>query len=248
MSSVEIAGSVALVTGANRGIGRAIVQALLDRGAAKVYAGARNPSSLDSLVEQYPDRVVPVELDVTSQANIDAVASLANDVNILVNNAGVAGNGGMAITDPSINPYSRTEFDVNVFGLLSTTQALTGALRTNGRSAVVNVGSLASLVNFPMFQSYSVSKAAVHSITQALRVALPDTLVVGVYPGPVDTDMAAGIEMDKETPAAVADAILDGIEAGEEEVFPDPMSKQMGDLYGADPKELERQIAALAEA
>lgn len=248
MSQNQIEGAVAVVTGANRGIGRAIVEELLSRGASRVYAGARDLGSLASLAKEYGDRVVPLELDVTNREQVQRAAEVASDATILVNNAGVLGNGGLSVSDSAINEFSRREFEVNVFGLLNVTQSFAQTLEQNGGGVIVNLGSLASLVNFPMFQSYSVSKAAVHSITQALRVSHPETLVVGVYPGPVDTDMADGAPFDKESPANVAKAILDGIETGAEDVFPDAMSKEMGGLFLDNPKELERQIAAMATA
>ena len=248
MPNKNITNAVALVTGANRGIGRSLVEALLKRGAKRVYAGARKLDSLDSLVAQYGDRVVPLQLDVTNNHDVQKAASVATDVEILINNAGIAKNGGLFITDPTINEDARQEFEVNVFGLTRISQAFAPILEQNGGGAIANMGSVASLVNFPLFQSYSVSKAAVHSLTQALRLAHPSTLVAGVYPGPVDTDMAKGIPFDKATPESVANEILDGIEKGVEEIFPDPMSKEMGNAYLQSPKELERQITAMAAA
>lgn len=247
MSGRQIEGSVALVTGSNRGIGRAIVEVLLERGAAKVYAGSRKVEGVADLVAAHPDRVVAVELDVTNADHIAKAAETATDVNLLVNNAGIASSMGTMITDPATNAFARSEFDVNVFGLMNVTQAFAPILNANGGGTVVNLGSVASLVSFAMAQSYSASKAAVHSITQALRIVLGNTLVVGVYPGPVDTDMAKDIPLDKVTPQSVAHEILDGIEAGTEEVFPDPMAKEMGGFYLQNPKGLEQQVAAMAQ-
>ena len=247
MSGRKIEGSVALVTGSNRGIGRALVEVLIERGAAKVYAGARKVESVADLVAAHPGKVVAIELDVTNADHIAKAAALATDVSLLVNNAGVASSMGVMITDPATNPLARTEFDVNVFGLLNVTQAFAPALNANGGGAIVNLGSVASLVSFAMAQTYSASKAAVHSVTQSLRIALGNTLVVGVYPGPVDTEMAAAIPMDKATPASVAHEILDGVEGGVEEVFPDPMSKEMGAFYLQNPKGLEQQAAQMAQ-
>ena len=248
MATRKIEGSVALVTGGNRGIGRAVVDELLNRGAKKVYVGARNTATVSELEAAFPGRVHVLELDVTNQDHINQATSIATDVNILVNNAGVANNFGKSITDASGNDNARHEFEVNVFGLIAVTQAFAPILQANGGGSIANLGSVASLVNFPLFQSYSASKAAVHSITQATRVALPDTLVVGVYPGPIDTDMAKELPMDKVSPATAANEILDGIEAGAEEVLTDPMAKQLGGLFFTSPKELEKQVAAMAEA
>lgn len=247
MSGRKIEGTVALVTGSNRGIGRAIVEALIERGASKVYAAARKTESVADLVAAHSGRVVALELDVTNADHIANAAKVATDVSLLVNNAGVATSMGTMIIDPAVNPMARTEFEVNVFGLMNVTQAFTPSLNANGGGAVVNLGSVASLVSFAMAQTYSASKAAVHSITQSLRIALGNTLVVGVYPGPVDTDMAKEIPMDKATPASVANEILDGVESGTEEVFPDPMAKEMGGFFLQDPKGLEQQAAAMAQ-
>ena len=247
MATKKIEGSVALVTGGNRGIGRALVEALLARGAAKVYVGARNTASANDLATAHPDRVQVLELDVTNQAHINQAAAVAKDVDILINNAGVADSMGVLITDPTVNALARKEFEVNVFGLVNVTQAFAPILQANGGGAIANLGSVASFVNFPMAATYSASKAAVHSITQALRVAMPGTLVVGVYPGPIDTDMAKELPMEKSSPDSAANEILDGFESGAEDVLTDPFAKQMGGLFFTAPKDLEKQVAAMAE-
>lgn len=246
MSGIQIRDSVAFVTGANRGIGAAIARAFLERGVRKVYAAARTPESLDGLVAEFGDRVVPIRLDVTDPEQVTAAAAAAGDVQILVNNAGVAGTPNVLLTDRAAADFERHEFEVNVFGLLAVTRAFAQVLETNGGGAIVNLSSVAGLVNFPMFQTYSASKAAVHSLTQALRIALQQTLVVGVYPGPIDTDMAEAIPFEKTSPAVVAAEVLDGIESGTEEVFPDYMSREMGSGFLADPKGLERQVQGMA--
>ena len=248
MAGLPIEGSVALVSGSNRGIGRAIVEALLERGVAKVYAGARNTAGVADLVAAHPGRVVALEIDVTNEEQIAKAASEAKDVNLLVNNAGVAVETGQQILDPAYLEAARWEFEVNVFGVVRLTQAFSPILQANGGGAILNLASIASFVNFPIFQSYSVSKAAVHSVTQAIRIAHPNTLVVGIYPGPVDTDMAAKVPFDKATPASVAHEILDGVEAGHEEILPDPMAKDFGGFFFKDPKGLERQTAEMAAA
>ena len=243
---IQVQNSVALVTGANRGIGAAFVDALLERGAARVYAGARRLESLHAHLERWGDRVVPLERDVTKPDQVAAAAERAGDVTILVNNAGVANNANVPLVDTRILEGARHEFEVNVFGLISVTQAFAPALQANGGGAIVNLSSVAGLVNFPMFQSYSASKAAVHSITQALRVALPETLSINVYPGPIDTDMAEEIPFEKTAPADVAHEVLDAVEEGREEVFPDYMSKEMGNGWLADPKAVELQVQDMA--
>ena len=242
---VQINGAVAFVTGANRGIGRALVQALLDRGAAKVYAAARRPETLDPLVKAAHGRVVAVRLDVTRSDQIKAAVDLAGDVTLLVNNAGIVAHLGDSFTDRTWVSAGREEYEVNVLGTLSVTQAFAPVLAARGGGAVVNISSVAGLVAFGMLTSYSASKAALHSVTQATRAWLKaqGTYVAGVYPGPIDTDMAAKIEMDKTSPDVAAGAILDGVEEGREEIFPDPFAKQLGALFLENPKGLERQIA-----
>jgi len=244
--SFPISGSIALVTGANRGIGRALVEALVARGASKVYAAARNPETLDSLVAASGGLVVPLRLDVRNLDEVHLAAAAAADTTILINNAGVVSHMGEDFTDPAWLDASRQEHEVNVVGTLAVTQAFAPVLARNGGGAVVNIASVASFAAFSALASYSASKAAVHSLTQTTRQSLKaqGTYVAGVYPGPIDTDMARDLPIAKTSPAAAAEAILDGIEAGEEEIFPDPASRQMGEAFLVSPKALERTVAA----
>jgi NAD(P)-dependent dehydrogenase (short-subunit alcohol dehydrogenase family) len=244
--SFSVKGKTALVTGANRGIGEAIVHALVQAGAVRIYAAARNIKHLEPLTARHGARVVAIQLDVTDSAQIAAAAATATDVQLLVNNAGFAGHVGGAFTDPEWITSGRREMEINFFGTFAVTQAFAPVLAKNGGGAVVNIASVASLVNFALLASYSASKAAVHSLTQATRTMLKEqgTRVFGVYPGPIDTRMAADIPLDKTSPADAAKAIIAGIETGTEEIFPDPMSQGMGAGYLANPKELERQTAA----
>jgi NAD(P)-dependent dehydrogenase (short-subunit alcohol dehydrogenase family) len=246
--SFSVKGTTALVTGANRGIGEAIVDALFAAGAAKVYAAARNTGDLAALEARHGSKLVALRLDVTDAAQIAAATSAAADANLIVNNAGFAGKANGAFTDPDWIEAGRKEMDVNLFGTLAVTQAFAPVLARNGGGAIVNLNSVASLVTFPMLLTYSASKAATHSLTQVARMMLKSqgTQVFGVYPGPIDTRMAEGIPFDKTSPADAARAIVAGIETGTEEIFPDPMSQGMGTAFLADPKGLERQIAATA--
>ena len=242
MNAYRIEGAVALVTGANRGIGRALTEALLARGVKKVYAAARDPVALRDLADE---RVVPLRLDVTDAEQIRAAAAVASDVEIVFNNAGVAlGNG---IADQAVIEQGRREMEVNYIGPLRLLQELTPTLARNGGGAIVNISSVAGLSGFPLFPTYSASKAALHSLTQSARILLgaQGTSVFGVYPGPVDTDMARELTFAKSTPRDVAFAILDGIEAGQEDIFPDSFAKELGALFLSSPKALEHQIAAL---
>jgi NAD(P)-dependent dehydrogenase (short-subunit alcohol dehydrogenase family) len=245
MKFQKIQGSVALVTGANRGIGRALTEALLIRGARKVYATARDPRAITIEGEA---RLIPLRLDVTDADQIREVAELASDVELFFSNAGVALAGGIA--DSTALDHARREIEVNYLGPLRLLHHLAPSLAKNGGGAVVNIGSLAGLTSLPLAPTYSASKAALHSLTQAARAILAEqgTAVVGVYPGPVDTDMSRDIAFPKTSPRDVAFAILDGLEAGHEDIFPDAVAVEFARQFAASPKESERQMAATISA
>ena len=233
---------VAFVTGANRGIGAALVQELLDQGAARIHATARQQADLARIADKDP-RIVPIQLDVTDGAQLASVARRAGDVEILFNNAGVVDFGSVLDAPPAA--FSRN-FDVNFFGVLNATRAFAPTL-TAHHGAVVNILTLVALASMPGLGVYNASKAAAWSLTQSLRADLAkrDVRVFGVFPGAVDTDMLKGVEMPKTSSHDVASAILDGVEADEEDIFPDPMSKQLYTQWAADHKGIERQFAAM---
>ena len=243
--SLQISQSVALVTGANRGIGRAFVEALHQAGAKKIYATARNIESLEEIVAIDPDRIIPLTLDVTNLAQIEAVANQAVDVNLLINNAGIVTTGGL-FTDASLQA-AQSEIDVNYFGTLNMIRAFASILKQNGGGAIANLASLASHVNVPVFATYSASKAAVHSLTQAARAELAsqNTLVIGLYPGPVDTRMTTDLPLDKVSTSQVADALLAGIEQGTEDIYPDAMAANVLSGVTKELKEIEKQFAGM---
>jgi NAD(P)-dependent dehydrogenase (short-subunit alcohol dehydrogenase family) len=249
-NGTEIRGRVALVTGANRGIGKAITEELLARGAAKVYAGARRPETLTSLVAAHEGRVVALQLDVTDSEQVRAAAAVATDVDLVVNNAGVVGHAFGGFEDPAWLDAGRREFDTNALGTLRVSQAFAPTLAANGGGAVVNVVSVVGLANVPAFLAYAASKAAQHSITQGMRamLAAQGTRVVGVYPGPVDTDMAERVPLEKASSSSVAAAIFDGFEGGEEDIFPDAFAVKVGAAYATSPKTLERDLGGPAVA
>jgi NAD(P)-dependent dehydrogenase (short-subunit alcohol dehydrogenase family) len=237
-----IANKTVLVTGANRGLGRALTEALISRGVTKVYAGARNLEAARGLRDE---RIVPLRLDVTDTEQIGAAAAAASDIQLVFNNAGAllgSGLAGSAVVD-----QARREMEVNYFGPLQLLQYLAPTLARNGGGAIVNIASAAGLTNVPFFPTYSASKAALHSLTQAARMLLgpQGTLVFGVYAGPIDTDMVRNLRFPKTSPRDVAFAILDGIEAGREDIFPDPFAVDFGRQFEASPKASERQNAAM---
>ncbi|PYR02691.1 MAG: short-chain dehydrogenase [Acidobacteria bacterium] len=199
------------------------------------------------LVARHGSRVTPLQLDVTNAAQIAAAAATASDVDLLVNNAGIVGFFGGEFTDPKWIEGGRQEMEVNFLGTFAVTQAFAPVLAKNGGGAIANLNSVASFVSFPILAAYSASKAATHSLTQVTRAMLrgQNTQVFGVYPGPIDTKMGEVLTLEKASPADAARAIVAGIIAGNEEIFPDKMSQGTGPAFFADPKGLERQVAGV---
>jgi NAD(P)-dependent dehydrogenase (short-subunit alcohol dehydrogenase family) len=240
---MQIQNTVALVTGANRGIGAALVRALLAQGASKVYAAARHDADLAALAAKGDARIVPVRLDVTDDDQVARVAMEAGDVRMLFNNAGVL-NFGSVLDAPAI--AFTQNCGVNFFGLLHTTRAFAPALIHN-QGAVVNILTLVALASMPSLGVYNASKAAAWSLTQSLRADLAkrQVKVFSIFPGAVDTDMLKGVEMPKASPADVASEVLKGIEADDEDIFPDPMSRELYSHWATNHKAIERQFAAM---
>lgn len=229
----DITGKTALVTGANRGIGKAIVEAFVQAGASKIYLAVRNIDSAKALLAQYPEQLVAIEVDLAKPETIFTAAQKTNDVDLVVNNAGILQ---MAMPlDEHVVEALQTQMAVNVNGLLYMAQAFAPVLKSNGGGAFVQLNSIASLRSFPAFSSYAASKAAAYSLTQALREQLADqgTIVMSVHPGPIATDMArdAGFDDIVETADTVAKAIIDGLKAGQFHVFPDAMAQDMWMQY-----------------
>ena len=242
---MNIQDSTALVTGANRGIGRAFADALLDRGATKVYAAVRDVATITD------PRLVPVQLDVTDPDRVAAVARELADVQLVVNNAGV-----LSVGAPLSAPLdvARTELETNYLSLVSMTQAFAPVLERNGGGAFVNVLSVLSWVAMPLLSTYSASKAAAWSFTNAARIELrrQGTHVVGVHAGPVDTDMTAAIDLEKIPPTIVAASALDALEADEPEAVVDDYSRAVKAGLSDDQRtlypEIERQFLELTGA
>jgi NAD(P)-dependent dehydrogenase (short-subunit alcohol dehydrogenase family) len=233
---MSITGKAVLVTGANRGIGQALVDEALSRGARQVYAGTRQ-----RLV--HPDqRVTPLILDVVDTAQIHAAAAQVESLDILINNAGIA-----PYDDLSDHVTLERSLAVNLFGTYGVTRAFLPML-TRSRGAIVNNVSLAALAPVPLVPAYSVSKAAAFNLTQSLRALLAGqgVRVHAVLTGPTDTDMNRGLDIPKASRESVARAIFDGVEHGEEDIFPDPLSQSMAESWrGGAAKALERENAAL---
>lgn len=242
---MQINKSIILITGANRGIGRAFVEAALKSGAPKIYAAARNLDSLKDVMAMDKDRVHVLQIDVTNPEQIQAAAEAAQDVQIVINNAGIA-EWSAIIASEDISS-ARREMEVNYFGLLQMSRAFAPILSKNGGGALVNISSIGGLVGIPAIGTYCATKAAVHSLTQSVRgeLAAQGTLVVGVYPGPVDTDMAAGGDFEKELPAVVAQAVLEGIDRGDEYIYPDKTAKEVAQGLKNNVKAVEKQWASV---
>ena len=236
---MKIEGKTVLVTGANRGIGQALVTEALSRGAERVYAGTRHPLA-------HPDgRVTPLTLDVTDAAQIQAAVESIGSLDILVNNAGIA-----LYDDLSDRAALEQHLAVNLFGTYGVTQAFMPLL-TSSRGAIVNNVSTMALAPFPFTPAYAISKAAAFNLTQSLRALLAGRgmQVHAALTGPTDTDMTRGFDIPKASPESVAHAIFAGVENGEEDIFPDPMSRSLTDSWrnGA-VKAMERENAAFVAA
>lgn len=236
---MTMAEKTVLVTGANRGLGRALVDELLKRGAKRVYAASRNGAVASD------ERVVPVMLDVTDETQIQRAVGQVESLDILINNAGVS-----VADDLSDRSAFEHHLAVNLYGMLDITRAFLPAL-TRSHGAVINIVSLSALAAVPVLPAYSVSKAASLSLAQSFRAQLRGrgVSVHAVLPGPIDTDMVKDLEIPKTSPEDVARATLDGVEQGEEEIFPDPMSQSLADAWRAGvAKRFERQNATLVPA
>ena len=233
---MDLKSAVALVTGANRGLGRAFVEALLAAGAAKVYAGMRTPAP-------DPDqRIVPVKLDVTSAADIAAAASGCPDVNVLVNNAGILLPG--AALDDGMDDALRRTMEVNVIGLMNMARAFAPALARNGGGAVVNMLSVASWFANPFTATYSASKHAALAVSDGMRIQLAaqGTKVVAVYAGFIDTDMTANVTQPKVSARQVAERTMEGIRDEQSHVLADGRAEQVWRDTHTNPGHIEAEM------
>lgn len=228
-ANMNVKNAVAFVTGANRGFGLALVHELLARGAKKVYAGVRDPNSINI------PGVIPVKLDVTSPADAAAAAEIASDTTLLINNAGIAEFGGY-FADDSVE-RARRIFEVNFFGPIYLSRAFALVLKANGGGAIINILSVASWIAGPLLGTYAASKSAAWSFNNTLRLELAEqgTKVLGLHVGFMDTDMAADVEFAKTSPALVASATLDGLEADAYEVLADDITHAVKQGFVANP-------------
>ena len=234
-----LANKTVLVSGANRGIGAAVVRELLKTDVKKIYAAARKTQNLPDFGDA---RVVALPLDITDDASVTAAAKTASDVDVLLNNAGTA-----VFANFLDSPTDLIEGDMNTnyYGTLRVIRAFTPQFVARGTGTIANVVSVVGLTSAPGLAGYSASKAALQSLTQTLRVTLKASgiTVLGIYPGPIDTDMARDIPMDKATPEHAAEQIVKGIEAGDTYIFPDPVALQIGHLWEKDGRTLDTALA-----
>lgn len=238
---MDLSAATVLVTGANRGIGHALIRELRGRGVRRIYAATRKPEVFRDVASE---ALVPVRLDITDRRQVQAAAALAHDTTLLINNAGALAFG--SLLDSPLELVMR-DMETNFYGTLAMARAFAPVLAANGSGAIANVLTLLSLASTPALGGYSASKAAAFSLTQALRAELKGRgiAVHGIYPGAVDTDMIAGMQMPKTSPDTVAAAIVGGIAAGDVDIFPDEMARQLGQLWLSDPRRLEAQFAAM---
>ncbi|MCC5605889.1 SDR family oxidoreductase [Nostoc sp. CHAB 5834] len=240
---MEVLGATALVTGANGGLGKYFVEGLRAQGVAKIYAGARKVDALAELVATDPQRIIPIQLEITDEESVRQAALKCQDVNLLINNAGVGLNQGL-IAAPDLSS-ARAEMEVNYFGTLIMCRAFAPILKQNGGGAIANMVSMVARVNLPFNGSYGASKAAVLSLTQAVRaeLAAQKTLVVAVLPGAIDIGMGKSFPDPKVPPEEVVRDVLQAVIDGIEEVYPGEQAKQLNEQLMQDPKGVEKFIA-----
>ncbi len=240
----EISACTALVTGANRGIGREFVIALAKRGAAKIYAGTRSADGVDDLVKAYPGQVQKLQLDITEDFEVSQAAQQCQDVNLLINNAGINRLSAFIASDDLSS--ARAEMDTNYFGTLAMCRAFAPVLAENGGGAIVNLLSILARVSLPLMGSLCASKAAGLRLTQGVRaeLAAQGTHVLAVMPGAVDTDMSRDFPPPKMPPAEVAEYALSALEAGDEDIYPGDMASGVAQGLQADAKGVEKDFAA----
>lgn len=242
---MQVQGAIALVTGANGGIGQYYIQGLQVAGATRIYAGARNPDSLKDIAATNPDLIIPIPLDITDEASVKAAATAYPDVTLLINNAGVGFNQRL-VADVDFDKM-RSEIEVNYFGTLRMCLAFAPVLKANGGGAIINMLTVLAKVNFPLNASYCASKASALLATQGIRAELASqkTLVVGVMPGAVDTGMSKDFPPPKVAPEEVVRAALQAVVDEIEDVYPGEQAQEMQAQLLKDPKAVEKAMAGI---
>ena len=242
---MQIGGSIAFVTGANQGIGKAFVEALLAAGAKKIYCADLHVADwLKAKAATMADCIIPMDLDIRESDLVAAAAENCGDVHLLINNAAITKHVGLF--HPDSVAYAHAIMDTNFFGTLNMCRSFAPVLKLSGDSMIVNVLSIAALVHIPRVGLYSAAKAASRSLTQGVRAELASqgTKVMGVFVGPADTAMSTHRPQPKAAPLDIAEAVLDGIVREVEDLYPDQFAKDFAASLAEDPKALERRFAA----
>ncbi|MBD2211683.1 SDR family oxidoreductase [Calothrix sp. FACHB-156] len=242
---MKLEGSVVLITGASGGIGKEFIQGLLGAGVGKIYAAARRVEALESLKVANPDKIVPIKLDITNLAQVNEAAAQYQDVNVLINNAGMSNDQGV-IAAPDMNG-ARQEIETNYFGTMAMCRAFAPVLKANGGGVIVNLVSFLGKINLPFLGTYSASKAAELSLTQCVRaeLAAQGTLVVAVMPGSVDTEFAKYYPPPKVAPAEVVRVAIDAVINEVEDVYPGDQATYLATELLKDPKGIEKYLAGM---
>ncbi|NJL64194.1 MAG: SDR family oxidoreductase [Methylacidiphilales bacterium] len=242
---MKIENAVALVTGANGGLGSHWIQGLLNSGVSKIYACARNTQKLESIVATNPQKIIAIELDINDETSINQALLQCPDVTLLINNAGVLFNQGL-IASKDLSA-ARSEIEINYLGTLAMCRAFAPILKMNGGGAIVNMLTILAKSNLPANGSYCASKAATFSMTQGVRAELANqgTLVVGVMPGTVDTGMSKDYPPPKVAPTEVVWEALKAVVEGVEEVYPGEQAKQLAAQLLSDPKAVEKALSQM---
>ncbi|WNO10691.1 SDR family NAD(P)-dependent oxidoreductase [Teredinibacter sp. KSP-S5-2] len=238
MSTLVFENKKVLVTGASRGLGLGFVKALAQRGVQTIYAGCRTQEGIEEIKALGLESVTPLLLDVTNSAHIENLKADIQELDVLINNAGIASACGF--TSEEVLETARAEMEVHYFGSLALTKAFLPLIQASGNGGIINISSIAALSNFKAMGTYSASKAALHFMTQGLRAELQESnvFVQGVYPGPFDTRLAAGFDGPKKSPETIANIVLDSCADGITEVYPDDFSQGMYQTFIESPQKL----------